>query len=187
MFSSYEGLSFYHFPGAPIQFVVYTQELPPQQQPLTMAVHQAEGPQPQIILTSSWWPLREEGGPVLHSWWPPSPPSFSPHNTWLHRLPGKLDSNSSSACLGVRFPICWTLGPVGHSKPCWIPQIHWIHHLAPAVTPQIPHQLLSSPALLLHTLAGFPGPKRKLPKQHRECGRAGSQLQTQMLPSRGRE
>lgn len=32
---------------------MYTQELPCQQQPLTMAVHQAEGPQPQTLLTSS--------------------------------------------------------------------------------------------------------------------------------------
>lgn len=91
-----------YFPGAPIQFVIYTQELTCQQQPRCLCP--SEGSQPQTILTSSCWPPREEGGPVLHSWWPPSPPSFFPHNTWLHKLPRKLDSNS--ACLGARFPIC---------------------------------------------------------------------------------
>lgn len=45
---------------------------------LTTAVHQTEGSQPEIILTCSCWPPRQEGGPVLHSWWPPSPPSFFP-------------------------------------------------------------------------------------------------------------
>lgn len=76
---------------------------------LTTAVHQAEGSHPETSLTSSWWPPGEEGSPVLHSWWPLSPPSFFPHNTWLHRLPRKLDSNSSSACPGARFPLCWEI------------------------------------------------------------------------------
>lgn len=72
--------------------------------PLSMAVHQREGSQLQAILTPSCWLPREEGGPVLLSWRPPSPPSFLPCSTWLHKLPGKLDSNS--AYLGARFPIC---------------------------------------------------------------------------------
>lgn len=92
---------------------------------LTMAVNQAEESQPgiQLLRPGTSWTPGENGSPVLIPSAPQwmatitaplpffSPQLLFPYNKWLHRLPGKVDanSNSSSACLGARFPICWEI------------------------------------------------------------------------------
>lgn len=161
--------------------------------PLSMAVHQTEGSQPQAILTPSCWLPCEEGGPVLLSWRPPSPPSFLPRKHMAPQAPWEAG-----------FQLCLPWSQISH-----LPGMnteHWIlwgtqsYAGYPKLTRSTtwPQQLLPRLHISSSTLLPccctpwqrFTNPRRNLHKRHRGCGRAGSQqgqLQTQMLPGRGRE
>lgn len=123
---------------------------------------------------------------MLHSWWPPSPPSFSPHNTWLHRLPGKLDSNSSPACLAARSPICWEITPSTGSCGGLRAMLDIPNSLDPA-----PRSLGTSSTLLAcRPWQGFTDPGGSSASSTgvwAELEASKASCKTQMLPSKGRE
>lgn len=162
---------------------------------LTTAVHQAEGSHPETSLTSSWWPPGEEGGPS-------APQLVASINTFL--LPPQHMAPQAPQEAGFQLLLClpWSqISPLLGNYP-----EHWVlwgtqsragyPKLTRSTTwPQqlLPRSHISSSTLLpccCRPWQGFTDPRRNLHKQHRGCGRAGSQqgqLQTRMLPSRGRE